>query len=668
MSLTLAFVSLVCIVWGVVWTARCLCAALDVAASVCNVAVLAVAATVVPLAVLGTMGLLNRPTALVAYLALGVTASGICRWTGRGPRPFARPTITGLDVISAIAIFALLATSLIKVGLGPFRGDDVSYHLYYPAQWVQDGAVSPVPAPFSQCDTSYYPCNTELLYALMLLVTRADFLLAYVSMLAIALCLFGTIELGRSMGFSRAGASLAALGFLLVRRVWSQAGTAHVELLLCCWLLCAVLSTIRLIDTPKLGSAVMAACSIGLLAGTKYLGAVFAIPLAIVGVLTVLRHRRPMWLVPYAMASIVCGGGWYVRNLLVCGNPLYPLDCSIFGWSIFTGPASLDRLRDAVPRTQGLVGIAKLFWDDLGPVVNVLAYSSAAAWAGWLCSAKGRRANVALVAGQAAWTVFVFLFLVPQNTETRYLIPTFPLLFLAWCPILERIPPAWRRIAATGLALAGLAWFLAERWRHFTPIVESGLLAGTRLWTVALLVASAGLGVVLLVVPVASGSRRPRLLKWVSVGLCSAGAFYWGHELSSKCRYDGWLSKMGAVPPWHEALWQALDQPDRELIIACTGDEILYPLCGSRLQNRVFACPAPPVSRTEDERVFASWAASLRRKKATHLVIYWVPPMLRRFVPADADGFPPVAKWVAQDPHAFSCVFSSPGAKAYEVR
>ena len=91
-----------------------------------------------------------------------------------------------------------------------------------------------------------------------------------------------------------------------------------------------------------------AACCLGGLAagaalGTKSVGVVFVPPLlclavrddlctAVASPSQIRRGPRSSWLAP-----VVSGGFWYVRNALLTGNPLYPLELEILGRRVLTG-------------------------------------------------------------------------------------------------------------------------------------------------------------------------------------------------------------------------------------------------------------------------------------------------------------------------------------------
>ena len=80
----------------------------------------------------------------------------------------------------------------------------------------------------------------------------------------------------------------------------------------------------------------------GLALGTKPVGVVFIPPLLLLALGAAAVRTRSLWraLVPGVVmlaCVVVPSGFWYVRNIVLTGNPLYPLRVAIFGSTIFQG-------------------------------------------------------------------------------------------------------------------------------------------------------------------------------------------------------------------------------------------------------------------------------------------------------------------------------------------
>ena len=75
---------------------------------------------------------------------------------------------------------------------------------------------------------------------------------------------------------------------------------------------------------------------IGLLAGAaaacKYPGMLWGVLPALLGVL-LLAPRRAHGVLLFSLGVLVGCGGWYLKNLLLAGNPCYPLLAGWFGGS-----------------------------------------------------------------------------------------------------------------------------------------------------------------------------------------------------------------------------------------------------------------------------------------------------------------------------------------------
>ena len=94
--------------------------------------------------------------------------------------------------------------------------------------------------------------------------------------------------------------------------------------------------------------------------GVKYSGPTFLVLLLSVFAIIVLSLRRSLgatflWrsVLVVVLTVIATGAFWYLRNLILTGNPFYPLGTSIAGRTVFLGPgAGGDTLWDSVGTFQ----------------------------------------------------------------------------------------------------------------------------------------------------------------------------------------------------------------------------------------------------------------------------------------------------------------------------
>jgi hypothetical protein len=220
-----------------------------------------------------------------------------------------------------------------------FIWDDLSYHAFIPAQWLVEGKIALAPYPYQ----TYYPYNAELLSLWFMLPYYND---AFVSITALY---WGTLS----------ATAMFSIVYLLTRSVVSSCITA--VLFLASGSIQETLHTFSSVDLAGPATALAAlafaygedSSSIkdriidflycGLLAGFAAGTKISLIPIIPILILyLVFRHRRMMPIKSiifccslFMTGAVLTGGFWYIRNLILVGNPLFPAE---FG--PFKGPFS----------------------------------------------------------------------------------------------------------------------------------------------------------------------------------------------------------------------------------------------------------------------------------------------------------------------------------------
>jgi hypothetical protein len=288
--------------------------------------------------VLGNLGLLRIGPAVGCMAALaGLLA--LLAWCKAGkdeaagadapPARSAEEVVYGWLALGLLAGVAALAIASICFQGTAFVGDDVAYHAIAPAQWYQDQRLT-LPA----CSyTAYYPMNAELfcLWFLLplgcdgmawmagaywtLLLAAAAFILvqgqgqkAHVAAMCTALVLASPVVLRQARSFTACDLSCPALIFaaaamiLPLRKLASGGG--------------------------RLADAVYGGLLAGLAAGTKVTMAPLALVLLVAVALLSSRatpgRLRVLAVVLFTAALLLTGSYWYVRNIVLTGNPFYP--------------------------------------------------------------------------------------------------------------------------------------------------------------------------------------------------------------------------------------------------------------------------------------------------------------------------------------------------------
>src|SRR5580765_1805605 len=264
--------------------ARSLFNPIDTADTVIRASVLAFAEIVVVGLLLGGIGWIGVvPYSLCLVLAFAATYVGrvlLDPATGgsavNGGSNKTRPTYALPTHVLALGLALLVFILTVGIVQSPLTlYDSLSYHLVFPARWLQDHAISIVPTPFSDPGQAYQPSNGELFFLWLMLPFHGD-LFARIGQVPFLL-LAGTAlyAIARRSGVAPAHAAYAPLFLFLARPVVEQAVGADVDLVCAAMFLTSLYLGIAAIDSDRNRDWAMWGVSVGLYLGTKYLAVVY---------------------------------------------------------------------------------------------------------------------------------------------------------------------------------------------------------------------------------------------------------------------------------------------------------------------------------------------------------------------------------------------------------
>ena len=177
------------------------------------------------------------------------------------------------------------------------------------------------------------------------------------------------------------------------------------------------------------------ACWLGALAagaalGTKAVGVVFVPPLLAVAMIAVLvqavpvrtRVQRALVIV---LGPLVSGGFWYLRNALLTGNPLYPLEVKVLGRSVLHG----WYLPEAMRTSQYYLPVGN--WRALGDILLAVMDPRLAPF--WLAAVvvgpaikpkttDGGRRLIGIFSALAVLNVALYWLCIPYRTQQRFML------------------------------------------------------------------------------------------------------------------------------------------------------------------------------------------------------------------------------------------------------
>lgn len=430
------------------------------------------------LAALPWLALALVPWALLARLrpAPAGDAGASFRGLGAGLAPVA---------LALLALAVLGGRALVTV---PVDWDGLSYHLFFPAQYLQEGRIVRLDLGRPIDQATFYPQNAELTYAFLMAFVRSDLLVALSMVAWTAAAGVATGRLAHDLGASPPAAAVAGALAATVPALVSRAASSYVEPLLVFATVTALLFARRALAATEAGARVAAGAlsglAIGVAAGTKFT----ALPLlaALGGMLAVaLAARRAgaargRTLAAWSLGAALPAAAWYVRNGILAGNPLYPaplfslpyLDRVDLRWHGSTPWAMRARLDEMDLFGDALFGLPpdRRASMTLGPVVllALLLCCVAGAWLVPRVVARLRAGDpsgaiahllvpAGLLVGIVGWLATPFWFNIGLfRSLVRTATPTAALALALGVGVLERwrVKPVW--IAAGG-ALAVVA-------------------------------------------------------------------------------------------------------------------------------------------------------------------------------------------------------------------
>jgi 4-amino-4-deoxy-L-arabinose transferase-like glycosyltransferase len=232
-------------------------------------------------------------------------------------------------LLAALALpFAVRAMVLV-----PLDWDGLTYHVYFPSQWIVHRTVYLPDGAYPYNYLAFYPKNNELLETLVLIVARNDLLAKALNLPLIGLTAVATGLVCRRLGGSPTAAWGAAGLIVTTPAMFSWAATTYAEPLLNFAVLTALYfaMTAWSAEGPQMWRAgLLAGLGAGLAAGTKFTALYFVV-LLVLALALLPWLRRTGWsaglrfLTAFGGAVVLVGAWWYAFNAFATGNPVYPV-------------------------------------------------------------------------------------------------------------------------------------------------------------------------------------------------------------------------------------------------------------------------------------------------------------------------------------------------------
>ena len=249
-------------------------------------------------------------------------------------------------------IFAiLLGFSLVKIFLNlfnpPLGWDDLNYHFTFAVEWLKNANLSNPITISDDPSPPYYPMNASLLFFWLMLPLKNVFLadLGQVPFFVIGFC--AVYSLSRKMNMDKVESLLAACLFTLIPNYFKQMRIAYVDVMVAALFLVCLNCLFLLRKQLSYRVVVLFSLAFGLFLGIKTICLPYGALLYIMFLLIIFKEKKFFInsIIISAVFILIFGGFSYIRNFILTGNPMYPLDFNLFGRTLFKGVMDMTTYR-----------------------------------------------------------------------------------------------------------------------------------------------------------------------------------------------------------------------------------------------------------------------------------------------------------------------------------
>ncbi len=347
--------------------------------------------------------------------------------------------------------------------------DGPIYHLYFAARWWKAGRLLLVAAPFGENAATYFPANGDLWFTWLMASWGGEFL-AKVGQ-APFLILAGASAFGcaRLLGAGRSASLVATCWFVSSTPLFLFSFEPNVDTIFVSGYLTSAYFFLRFArGMGNRSDLALGSLAAGAAIGTKAIGVVFLPPLFLLPLAAIMLQAGSVRVkmgrvLAVAVFTLVSGGYWFARNLILTGNPLYPLEIRALGRTLCEGWYGPEAMRTSPYYMP--VG----FWRGLGDIllavldprlVPIWLASVAGVWAIGKPKARESARWIVTFSILAILNVALYWFLIPYRTQQRFMLQALGMAVVPLAATLDR--GRWPRVA--GVVLLGLHILTPQSW------------------------------------------------------------------------------------------------------------------------------------------------------------------------------------------------------------
>jgi hypothetical protein len=590
-------------------------------------------------------------------------------------------------VLSLLALHAIGSEAMRGLVRPPLSWDSLMYHLWLAATWLQRHDLAPVFAAYPLNYYGYSPANGAVWLWWWMAPSHSELYANLAFLPQWALLGLATGAVARRLGARRAW-PLAAFLVAMTPTVARFAATQYVDVFTAACLLAGCSFGLSWLRVPRWGDAALAAAGLGLAAGAKVLGLVYAAALAaaLLPLAAGAWRRRAAQAAAALLLAAALGGYFYLRNAARGVDPL-AIECEGLphrqparGLPALPRPGSVA----ALPRQMlaggrlmrallGTVDEPRSPFVDLGLGPQALLLLLGALGLAALPRERWRESAVAgsqLLAEVAFWTTVPFAAAGHVFANVRYLLPAVGLAFAGGVAAAESRRADERLLE--GLAVALAAQDLLQLHARLPDGVRVAAAAGD-LAAVALALSPRLRGWLRTL------GRGPR--RWPRPALAVAGG-----TLVAALAAAPWLARFrvadrtraltfeytahGNNIAWYTSGWDWLDRHGGRGTVAVVNSPdtfFIYPAMGPYLERRALyvnvnaanldEAAAYPLCQPRVQPLAAAWLANLRQAGVRWLDLTRTPPF----------PFPMENDWAGAHPELFVLRFGDATNRIFEL-
>ncbi|WP_435011122.1 glycosyltransferase family 39 protein [Tundrisphaera lichenicola] len=679
---------------------------------------------------LGSFGLLAREP-LLGWVGAGLLVGLGCAVVRRGKTPSTKAdrsadgSVSWEEIVSyglvlwASTIFGL--TSL----LYPVKvvSDGPIYHLYQAIRWWKAGRLEWIATPFGEIGATYFPANGDLWFSWLVVGWGGD-RLAKVGQVPFYVVIGLTVmALARRLGAGRRASAVATSWVLLTSPLFFITFEANVDTIFMAGYLLASYFFLRFsMGDDGRNGLVLGALAAGCALGTKAPAFVFVVPLLMLALWSALargqdRRGKVLNALIVLLVPLSVAGFWYGKNLILTGNPLYPLHLAglgvvwLRGWY---GPGAMSASEYYLPigDWRAFIDILLVMFDPR--MIPLWLAAVAGTWA-WKSPTKGPIDRwVWMASGLAVVNVLLYWVLIPYRTQQRFMLHAVGLAAIPLARLFDR--NIW--IRRVGVALLAVHVFTRHGWLLTDgippwdlspqvpsileglipfPVIDSSNLFRLERSGLYFLTGLISIAIAWLVM---RAIVRPTWRRWAgsmtSVILLGSFLFLMSYPWNINPR----LSFYPGFPDYIQG-WMALESRSGPTgsRVAYAGTNLPYYLFGVNLRNEVryvnlddhpdwlmhdyhlaviqngsepATWPNPHPSWDRSHGDYSSWLANLRRDRIQLLVVTQANAKLVSADPAGVSYFPIEGRWADEHPESFELLYggfpNDPKFRLYRVK